>query len=227
MATSNSTDFNLNGGQIVTAALRKLRVLGGGESATADQMTDGLQALNLMVKSLQARGIHLWRRTEGSLALTADTQSYTFGSGGDFTTRALRIEDMRSQKTGEAEIPMWLLSRDEYFDLPNKDTTGTPTQFYYDPQLTTAKLYIWPVPNATGTTLKFTYARQFEDFDEQAHDPDFPQEWLNLLVYGLALEMAPEYSKEVPQLVAAQAERLLREVEGFDRELATIRFGVR
>ncbi len=159
--------------------------------------------------------------------MTADRKCYTCGPGGDFTTRGRRIEDMRWQKTGEAEIPMWLLSRDEYFDLPNKDTTGTPTQFYYDPQLTTAKLYIWPVPNATGTTLKFTYARQFEDFDEQAHDPDFPQEWLNLLVYGLALEMAPEYSKEVPQLVAAQAERLLREVEGFDRELATIRFGVR
>lgn len=223
MATSGSTDFSLNGGEIVTAALRKLRVLGEGEVATAGQMTTGLQALNVMIKGWQGRYVHLWQRTEGTLTLTADQQSYTFGSGGDFGVRALRIEDVRAV-VSSTEIPMCRMSRDEYFGLPLKSSNGTPTQFYYDPQITTGKLYIWPVPSGSSTSLKFTYVRQFEDFDAETNDPDFPQEWLQPAIYNLAVELAPEYKPEIPSSVAALAIQHLDTMEGFDTEQASVRF---
>ncbi len=77
MATSGSTDFSLTAREVITFALRKLRVIGGnGEAPSNDQATDAMRELNLMLKGWQ-KYPSLWRMTEGSVTLTASTVSYT------------------------------------------------------------------------------------------------------------------------------------------------------
>lgn len=64
MAISNSYDFSLTRDQIIEAALRKLNALLEGNTASAAKITNGAQALNVMLKSWSARSypIHNIRR---------------------------------------------------------------------------------------------------------------------------------------------------------------------
>lgn len=105
-----------------------------------------------------------------------------------YTTRlgkALRIPDARRKQSGQ-EIEMIQLGREDYLDLPNKDAQGTPVQFYYDPKQNIGKLFLWPTPASTETLITFTYYKPLDVFDDSADRAEFPDEWSEALVMGLA-----------------------------------------
>lgn len=191
MTVSNSVDFNLSANEIVIEARRKVGVHDDEEPLEAQDLLTGMRALTMMLKTWQAEGVMCWTLTEGTLTLTA-TESYLFGAGGAFTTVPLDITSVRINR-GSNDIPMYRLSREDYFNLPNKTTTGYPTQFYYDRQRSGGTLYVWPSPDASLGTLKFTYRRLIMDMDASVDNPDVPQEWLEAMIYGLAKRLAENY----------------------------------
>lgn len=187
MATSGSTDFNLNSREICTAAIIKLGVLDPDETPTASQAAQCLQALNLMLKTWSASE-HLWIRTAGTLVLTEGTITYPIPT-------ARRMESVRRSCAG-IDVPLAIYSRDEYDDVPNKGGKGTPIAWYFDPQRTTRTLYVWLTADAAtalSTTLSYTYRRVIEDVDTLDNDEDVPQEWLETLIYNLAVRVAPAF----------------------------------
>lgn len=219
MATSGSVDFSQNAREIVEDAHYLIGAHDIEQTLPNEYLTLGLRVLNRMAKAWQTKGIHIWRYAEGSFATVADTESYTMGTGGSFTTRPLKITSMR-HVANSIDTPMIPLTRQEYFDQPNKATSGKPSSFYYDPQggkTATGTLYIWPTDSAVNS-LEFTYLRQFDDFDASANDPDFPQEWLDCLVHNLALKLAPYYGVTDVADLRLEAERLLDEAQGYSRE---------
>jgi len=223
MATSGSIDFALNAQEIIEAALRRLRVLGEGESATAGQLTNGLQSLNVMTKAWNAEGITLHMLTEASAALTAGTASYDLGSGGLIAVRPLDLTQARIEESTDNEIPMQRINREAYFELPTKTDTGLPVQWYYDPQLGTGKLYVWPAPDS-AYTIKFTYVRRVEDFDAAGDSADYPPEDTAALIWGLCLELAAEYGKEPSQYMLGMASRYYGILEGRNSDFGGIEF---
>lgn len=154
--------------------------------------------------------------------------------------RPLRVPAARRynyQPTGGSpiETPVIMMSRIDYANLPNKNTPGIVTQAFFDPQMGNnsysqpgvALMNVWPAPSDNTNALKFTAQRPLQDFDSLANVPDFPQEWLLALGWGLALEMTPEW--DVPperyQMIAAGAARTKAVVSGWDREQESVMFG--
>ncbi len=194
MAVSNSTDAKSTGVEIVTDALSLLGVLGEEESLREFDLNRGLRFLTRMLKHWEAQGIGGWVITEGTLTLVASTPSYLFGSGGAFTTVPFDIMDARINR-GTADVPMIRLTRAEYYDLPLKTNTGYPTQYFYDRQRDNGTLYVWPSPDATAGTFKFTYRRRIMDMDTGVDNLDLPPEWEKAIVENLAYELIPIYGK--------------------------------
>jgi hypothetical protein len=125
------------------------------------------------------------------LAAATDVVWYTLDIG-----KALRIpEARRVQGTGvnENEVPMNQLARSDYMDLPNKRSAGTPVQYYYNPQISTGELFLWPVSGILDRLVNFTFYRPISVFDNSASAADFPDEWIAALKYNLAIHMAPAY----------------------------------
>lgn len=60
MATSGSYDFTATRDQIINRALRLLGVVSQGDVASAEQIKEGSEALNAMVKFWQTEKIYLW-----------------------------------------------------------------------------------------------------------------------------------------------------------------------
>ncbi len=124
--------------------------------------------------------------------------------------RPLRIYNLRRQDLQGNEIPFYpdILARQDYLQLPNKTATGTPIQGWYDPQLTTGQLFLWPTPSDSTNKITFTYERTIEDFLNIGDNPDFPQEWLNAIKWNLAIEIAPEYTVSPSAYIIEKASEL-------------------
>jgi hypothetical protein len=227
MSTSGSVDFNLVTNTIIARAFNRIGAASEGEPVSASMYADGKEELNLLVKAWGARE-HLWLRTEGSITLVASQAEYALATL--FTpVKPMRVLSVRRRVTsGATDTPLREMSRQEYFDQSNKAVASVPTGFYYDPQLATGTLYIWPTAStatAAAQTLKITYLRKIEDFDESNNDPDLPQEWLDALIWNLADNLSTTYPINNPRL-AAKVERMaaksLADIEAFDTEPASL-----
>ena len=229
MTTSGDATFTVTRDQIIKGALRCINAIATGETPTAAEISEGSEALNYMVKAWQAEGIGLWLYDTFALTLVADQQSYTIGSGGDVNTvRPLDVIECRFHYTTDGnEIPMNKWSRQEYFDQSLKSSTGVPTQFYYDPQLSLGVLYIWPTWDTTPAgSINGTLLTTIEDFDAANNTSDFPPEWFECLKFNLALRLAPEYGKEPSSLVVGLAMQTKDAAQSWDREKTGIQFVV-
>lgn len=198
MATSNSTNFTVTRDQIISGALRLCGALALGETATADQVSEASEALNMLVKAWEADGMALWAVKEYSLALTAGTNAYNMGIAQTINIPKPNkvIQAILHDTVSNVDIPMRVITRDEYNRLGNKTTSGMPIQIYYEPLRDYGVLHTFPTPDATAAStkqIKITYMRPFEDFDASTDEPDFPQEWFEALKYGLATRLAGEY----------------------------------
>ncbi len=182
MATTNTYTV----AQVVTRALVLAGVAPKGQEPDAVDLTDGIVALDMMLKGWQNTGAEAFARASQTLTLTT-ANSYTLSPA-----RPLHILSARL-KRGSSEIEMTELTRAEYDQIPNKTGTGLPTSFHYDRQREDALFLVWPaLATAGGETVEITYLREIEDL--AASDViDVPGEWYEAVVYSLASRFIDEY----------------------------------
>jgi hypothetical protein len=199
--------------QLCTQALQRAQVTGYRDAPEAADLEAAITELNMMLKAWQAEGNLLWTYTTGSLALTTAT-SYTLSPA-----RPMRVLSARLKSNG-IEMPMVELTREEYDALPDKDTTGTPTQFYYDRQREDALFYVWPALASTnGETVEYTYERELEDVTDGSEALDMPGEWWEATMYGLAARLAEAYMMtNALAVLGPRATTTLERALGWERE---------
>lgn len=185
-------------------------------------------------------GLMFWTTVSGApvgtvvgLAQALPSAASAGGFAPFYTTRLirpLRIPKARQlQFQGLNEIPMnEPLSRQGYMDLPNKLTPGSPTQFFYSPQLVSGELYIWPVPSQAVYGIRFTWYRPIYDFTDPSQTADFPQEWILPLTWALAEEMGPEFDVPADRwgMIRTKASEAKEMASCWDRESEDVQFGI-
>jgi len=155
-------------------------------------------------------------------AAAINNSVFTFTS---LIERPLRVESTRRSRLGdntEVELIKW--SRQQYFAQTNKASEGTPTAFYYTPSLTNGEIFIWQTASSVQQVLKFTFQRPIQDFDLVSNNPDFPTEWIQPLIWGLAAMIGHEYQVQLNkmQMIEARAAQLLDDALGFDEEVTSL-----
>lgn len=141
--------------------------------------------------------------------------------------RPENIQNAQSTLASDSDIPMVSLSRDTYYAIPVKDTVGRPNQFYYDKQLSSGKMSVWPVPNDSSNKIEFSFISQLFDFDTATDDPDFPVEWLQPLILGVAYRLCRKYGRldtQEKEQLRRDAQEAIEEAGGYDREATSIYF---
>lgn len=191
---------------IVTDALLDIEAVQMGQSVPGKQGAHAMRVLNRLMKS--------WQRLEPTPDFLVASQSVTATTSAAHTlspVRPIRILNANLKQTDGTEIPMIELSRDEYDELPDKDTTGIPTQFYYDRQKESAVFYVWPLfSSVTTETFEITYEREFEDISALTDTIDLPSEWYDVAVKQLAARLVHAYGSEAAkQTMPMEAEYAL------------------
>ncbi len=214
MATSNSTNFATSRNELITGALRIVGAVAQGETPTTAQITEGAEALNMLAKAWTVDGMPLWVTKEYTMALVASTASYTP------TVKMMKVIQAYNHNTStNVDIPMRIITRDEYNRLGNKVSTGNPIQLMHIPNRTDSTIKVYPVPTsveASTNTIIVTYQKQYDDFDASTDEPEFPQEWFDALKFGLAHRLAAEYGMELNDRKQLMQEALLLKQEALN-----------
>lgn len=250
MTTSGITSNQSTRNTLIAAAMRKIGALSKGQSPDSEDLSNGMHALNSVMMEYQTYGLPLWKRQQYVLQLVAGQYVYGFGTSVDSTLGTpwdedilwddetfwdgittttetvfpLKIEQAILRLSNSSSQEVFSCSNYEFNRL-NTSATGKPNQYVYHPMVNNGTLKIWPVPDQEYS-LEITHRSQIEVFTSSTETPDFPQEWTNALVYGLASALAPEYGVPLSdrQMLMKEAERHLDIAKDFDYENSSIYF---
>lgn len=204
MAISNDASWNMTRDAIIQAAYRKIGVVSDGAVATSTQLTNAAEALNNVVFTLYAMGMPVWAMTTTYFVPTQGQTAYPVGPGVSTTnlniTAPLKITQAWnldvSNPTNTYRIPMNIYTQFNFNLLNSPTNQGYPVHLWYQPGNQAGTINIWPAPDAYSAASRqiwFVYQRPFDQFDAGTDTPDFPQVWLEPLIYSLAHRLAPEF----------------------------------
>lgn len=225
MSTSGTYSFTTNRDSLIKGALRLAGVIAQGETPTASQVTEAAESLNMMVKAWEADGLPIWATTTMTITPVSGQTSYVLD-----TPKPLKcLQAWNRQTASNVDIPMRIITRQEYNILGNKSTTGNPIQLYFEPNRTSSTVYLFPTPDATSASLNRIYVvvqRPYQDFNAATDEPDFPQEWFEAIKYGLAARLAGEYNIDVEtrKLLVQEAMAIKKEALNFGNEDGSLYF---
>ena len=175
--------------------------------------------------------------TSTSLTLTVPVGVFSSGetiTGGTSgastsTTSTASLEDAQSTvdilsgvvRRSDSDISITRVSRDDYLTIANKSTTGRPTQFYVDRQITPI-VKIWPAPE--NSTDIFIYDRlvRIDDADASVNTLDIPFRFYPCLTAGLAYYMSLKRAPDRIQILKGLYEEEFQRAADEDRDKANI-----
>ena len=196
MATSGATDFNLNIDRVIERAYRRA----GRSMRTGYDLEAARDNLNLLFSEWANRGYKLWKVQNTSSNLTANTNVYTAPSDAD---DVLEMTFRQTSGSTVTDTTMEKISRSEYQNIPNKNSTGTPTQYYIQRNLSNVQIYVYLTPDTTDTQLNYWYVQRIQDVGAYTNTPDAPFRFLPCMVSGLAYYL----SQEINPALSAELER--------------------
>lgn len=217
MTVSGSIVYEPTALEIINGAFSFLGIAQDGEALTPRMYADGLRALNGLIQTWSAQK-HLWTEAEASLSLVSGQAAY------NIVPRALRVLSCRYSLNG-IDTPMTMLSRQEYYDSPNKNiATGVPVGFYFEPKIDNGSLYLWPSPSAsvaTQYTIRYTYVKFMDIVKETGETVPFPQQWIEPVMWNTAKRLMTQYPVNDPNLmrmVLSQAAEYEASLSQWDNE---------
>jgi hypothetical protein len=118
------------------------------------------------------------------------------------------------------ERPVTFISRQDYYNMGNKTTQGTPTLFEFEPVLINSRIKSY-VSSSNGTDMLLVSAQYPIQYMANANDDfDFPEEWYIALRFNLDVLLTPsnrmtmvEYQK-LKDIAITEKERVM----GWDKE---------
>ena len=139
--------------------------------------------------------------------------------------RPNRVLSTRRNTFGQNnEIPVLSWSRDEYFNQVNKLSRGTVVNSYYSPQLGNGRMYVWQTADSVNNLLRFTFERPMDIITLGTDELDFPEEWLEAIIYNLAFRLADDYNTPLPKAdrIGQKANQFLDDLLGWDEEMESL-----
>ena len=206
-----SSAYTVTRDQIITLALRKLGVLEIGSTPDPDTVANASMSLNLFIKQMSTEGLKLWKNSELIIPLTANKTLYTLGGSTsdlmydslspttaitDRPLKAIQGFYRTTTVTPTTDTPVMLLSKQEYNVLGSKFSTGTANSVFYDIKALKGLLYVYLTPDLNAQTnleLHIVAQMPLDDLTTALGVPDFPNEWMNTLMWNLADQLAMEY----------------------------------
>ena len=183
-AAASATDTSITVTSTANMADNSTHILSLDDGSNEFLTQNGAVAGSVMTFDAPAGGL--------SGAAASGNTLYHF-SGAQAANRPMKIlEAVRRDKNG-IDIPMNIMSLQEYTDLSDKTADGVPVNLYYNPERTITRLRVWPEPSNASDYLVLWVQRTLEDLDAGTDEVDYPQEWFYPIALGLAMELADKY----------------------------------
>ena len=206
-----SSTYTISRDQIISLALRKLGVLEIGAVPDTDTIDNASMSLNLLIKQFSIEGLKLWKNSELIIPLVTNQSTYILGGSTStlmydslnptvaITDRPLKVIQgfyRNNSVSPYIDIPVMVISKQEYNVIGSKFSTGTANTIFYDTKKLNGVLYVYLTPDVNASTnmeLHIITQLPLDDLSTALAIPDFPNEWMNCLVWNLADQLSLEY----------------------------------
>ena len=182
----------------IKRSLRLLGVKASGENLSSEEANDAFEALNAMIDGFNNQSLMIHNLETVTATLSAGTGSYTIGPGGTIdTVRPQRIENAYCfEYLSDNDWPMEIINNEQYSRIWDKAIETTyPCFLYYESSYPLGTIKVYPVPSA-ATVLNMQVWNQLTAFASTASTIALPPGYEDLIVYNLAVRIAPEYGVE-------------------------------
>jgi hypothetical protein len=214
MATSGTTTFDLAIDDIVEEAFERC----GMRMQSGYQLTSARRSLNLLFLDWANRGLNLWTIEEQIFPLTG-TAEITLATD---TVNVLSAVIRDYSQSPSVDITIDRISREEYLNIPDKQTGARPAQYYVQ-RANPTKVFLYPRPNGPYS-LVYYRIRRIQDAGVYTNTADVNFRFLPCLVSGLAyylsLKFASDRTAGLKQIYEEDFTRAALE----DRDTASVSF---
>jgi hypothetical protein len=206
MAVSGSVNFELDVSDYVEEAFERC----GLEVRTGYDLVTARRSLNIMLAEWANRGLNQWTITQRTQALTSGTRTYALSAD---------VIDILSAVVtrSSTDFSLTRVSRDDDLNIPNKATTGRPTQFFLDRQVTPS-LRLWPTPENSTDVVVYNALTRIDDADTAINTLDVPFRFYPCLAAGLAYYLSIKRAPNRTQMLKAMYEEEFERAMGEDRD---------
>lgn len=215
-------------GDLCTAALQRLGIVGAGETPTTADLNLALARLNALIDNWRTQRLFTYSLTRTTFTIVSGTGAYTVGTGGTVNlARPVYPEGVRLIDTTadpDLERALIRLTPEAYAALPQKALTSTqPTHYYYNPTYPLGTLTLWPTP--TDATLQgAVYTPNPSGALALTDTLEVPPGYQLFYQETLAVHLGPDFERQPsPILVesARKSEADIKRVNARDRDLLT------
>lgn len=183
---------------LLVKSMKTIHVLAAGEAMTDEEATDAFDVLNGVIEQSNIDKLTSYYQTDLVIPLVSNQVSYTIGpasSSPDVTaTRPVEILSAFARR-GNIDLPIFVGSKQDYNLVSKKDITIAAWEMmcYYEAQFPKGRLYLFPVPLDTLTTVYLTVNNAIAPFVTLDDLVSFPPGYRTWLQYKTAMRLAPEY----------------------------------
>ena len=206
MAFSGSTNFELDVADYIEEAFERC----GLEARTGYDLQTARRSMNIMLAEWSNRGLNQWTIEQRTQALATNDTEYSFD------TDVIDVLSLVLRRSN-TDFSMSRISRDTYLNLPNKSTTGRPTQYFLDRQIT-PNLKIYPAPENSTDVIIYDALTRMQDADSQVNTMEIPFRFYPCLTAGLAYYIAMKKAPDRIQLLKTVYEEEFERAMGEDRD---------
>jgi hypothetical protein len=210
MTTSGTTAFDLDIDEIIEESYNRCGV----RTNSGDDLKRARRNLNILFSEWGNRGVHLWKVELQTQALTAGVSAYTVPTSVSDVLEAY-ISTTAGTTASTNDISLTKIDRSAYAALPNKGTTGQPSQYFVDRQTTpVVNLYITP-DATTYTHLKYYTINRIEDAGSFTNQADVAYRFIPCMISGLAYYLSflknPQLTSGLKLVYEDELQRALQE----------------
>ena len=206
MAFSGSTNFELDVADYIEEAFERC----GLEARTGYDLQTARRSMNIMLAEWSNRGLNQWTIEQRTQALATNDTEYSLGTDKiDILSVVVRRSD--------TDFSLSRISRDTYLNIPTKSTTGRPTQYFLDRQIT-PNLKIYPAPENSTDVIIYDALTRMQDADSQVNTMEIPFRFYPCLTAGLAYYIAMKKAPDRIQLLKTVYEEEFERAMGEDRD---------
>lgn len=185
---------------IITSALRKIHVVGIGASLNAEEADQALDTLNNMLSSFSAEGALIFTESLENFPLVGNQEAYTVGPGLDFNTIAPLYIKAAYVRQGQTDYPLEEYDESEYAGISQKSVSGSvPRIYYYNANFVNPTIFLYPVPSSD--TFFMSSRKPLTSFSSLDAIFEMPEQYKAMLIYNLAVWIAPEYERDASPTV--------------------------
>tara|TARA_R110001599_G_scaffold36908_1_gene115182 strand:- start:1225 stop:1908 length:684 start_codon:yes stop_codon:yes gene_type:complete len=218
MATSGTVAFKPDVQEIITEAFERCGV--DPQIQTGDRAVSARRSLNLLFSEWANRGINYWALEQKTLALVnGQTTPYTLPDGTIDIMDAV-IRDSSGTNTSDQIINR--VSIADYNQLPNKTSSGKPSQYMLDKQIQPI-MYLWQIPDRTTYSIIYWSINQLQDVTASNQDADIPYRWNECICAGLASKLALKFANEKFTILNEMYERTFAFAAATDNDGVSLR----